>query len=251
MNSKAGMSLAEFTYPVLQAWDFWMLYQRLKVQLQIGGSDQFGNIVAGVEAVNYIRTTTKDTTLLNRKLNSLDPLMSPVGFTTPLLTSSSGEKLGKSAGNALWLDGEMTSPFDLYGYFLRLPDADVERYLKLLTFCPMKEIESVVAAHMKDPKQRIAQHLLAREFVELIHGPEITRATELQHRTLFSKSPSSPPKTETYDGHLTPEKGELWPNLNTVGDSPTTTTQLPMSLIKEKSIGQIVYAAGLATSRSD
>ena len=105
------MSFAEFTYPLLQAWDWWHMYSTKGIQMQIGGSDQFGNITAGIEAVDWIRKNHHDPEF--RQIEE-DPLMKPVGFTTPLLTSASGEKLGKSAGNAVWLDKDSTSPYDLY-----------------------------------------------------------------------------------------------------------------------------------------
>lgn len=111
MEKGDGLSFAEFTYPIMQAWDWWYMYQTKHVQLQIGGSDQFGNIVAGIDAVNYVRKTHHDPDVRQEKD---DPLMKPVGFTVPLLTTASGEKFGKSAGNAIWLDGDMTSPFELH-----------------------------------------------------------------------------------------------------------------------------------------
>jgi tyrosyl-tRNA synthetase len=105
------MSFSEFTYPLIQAWDWWEMYNQNGVQLQIGGSDQFGNIVAGMDAVNHLRKTHHDPALRQEKD---EPLMVPYGFTVPLLTTASGEKFGKSAGNAIWLDANLTSPFDLY-----------------------------------------------------------------------------------------------------------------------------------------
>lgn len=106
------MSFAEFTYPLLQAWDWFYMYETKGIQMQIGGSDQYGNIVAGADALRYIKTTHHDPDVRKAKL---DNLSSPVGFTTALLTTASGEKFGKSAGNAIWLDKDMTSVFDLYG----------------------------------------------------------------------------------------------------------------------------------------
>ena len=114
MESGDGLSFGEFSYPVLQAYDWWNMYSTFQlngVQLQIGGSDQYGNIMAGIEAVNYIRKNHYAPEIRQEKD---DFLMKPMGFTTPLLTTSSGEKFGKSAGNAIWLDKDMTSPFDLY-----------------------------------------------------------------------------------------------------------------------------------------
>jgi tyrosyl-tRNA synthetase len=111
MQSGNGVSFAEFTYPLLQAWDWWYMYNTKGTQLQIGGSDQFGNIIAGMDGINHIRKTHYDPKVRQEKD---DPLMRPMGFTVPLLTTSAGEKFGKSAGNAVWLDKEMTSTFELY-----------------------------------------------------------------------------------------------------------------------------------------
>ena len=105
------MSFAEFSYPVLQAWDWWHMYETKGIQMQIGGSDQYGNITAGIDAIKYMKKNHPDPDV---RMEKEDELMAPVGLTTPLLTTASGEKFGKSAGNAVWLDREMTSCFELY-----------------------------------------------------------------------------------------------------------------------------------------
>ena len=111
MENGDGMSFAEFAYPILQSWDWWHMYHTKRVQVQIGGSDQYGNIIAGIDAINYINKNHYDP--IHRQVKE-DFLMKPMGFTVPLLTTASGEKFGKSAGNAVWLDKDMTSAFDLY-----------------------------------------------------------------------------------------------------------------------------------------
>lgn len=114
MESGDGLSFGEFSYPVLQAYDWWHMYNRFQlngIQLQIGGSDQYGNIMSGIEAINHIRKNHYDPDVRRDRVGNEHR---PMGFTVPLLTTSSGEKFGKSAGNAIWLDKDMTSPFDLY-----------------------------------------------------------------------------------------------------------------------------------------
>ena len=180
------MSFAEFTYPLLQAWDWWHMYHTKGVQIQIGGSDQFGNIIAGIDAIKYIAKNHPDPDV---RQESEEEKLTPFGFTVPLLTTATGQKFGKSAGNAIWLDKEMTSSFDLYQFFLRTSDADVGRYLRLFTFLPLPEIETILAAHAELPSERKAQHLLAREFVELVHGEVDAAAAEQQHRSIFRQSP--------------------------------------------------------------
>jgi tyrosyl-tRNA synthetase len=114
-----GMSFAEFSYPLVQAWDWWHLFQS-GCQVQIGGADQFGNILAGAEAVKQIAKDSHEYQVALRQTEVLDAkrrikvTSDPMGFTVPLLTTSSGEKFGKSAGNAVWLDPELTSVYDLY-----------------------------------------------------------------------------------------------------------------------------------------
>lgn len=119
MSSPQGMSFAEFCYPVMQAWDWWRLYNTRQVQVQIGGADQFGNICTGIDAVKHISATHPDSDV--RLEDPGSTLTSPFGFTVPLLTTASGEKFGKSAGNAVWLDRNLTSLFDLYRVGCSLP----------------------------------------------------------------------------------------------------------------------------------
>ena len=116
MENGDGMSFAEFSYPLLQSYDFKHLYHNEAVQLQIGGSDQYGNIVAGVDAVKHSLETASESSDPKRDIGN--PLNTPYGLTVPLLTTASGAKFGKSAGNAIWLDPDRTSIFDLYGVSL-------------------------------------------------------------------------------------------------------------------------------------
>ena len=119
MESGDGMSFAEFTYPILQSWDWWHMYQTKNIQVQIGGSDQYGNIIAGMDAINYIKKNHHDPDVRQEEDTFL---MKPMGFTVPLLTTASGEKFGKSVGNAIWLDQNLTSAFELYQVFLHSLD---------------------------------------------------------------------------------------------------------------------------------
>ncbi|KAM5288891.1 tyrosine--tRNA ligase, mitochondrial [Ctenodactylus gundi] len=154
LKSPEGMSLAEFFYQVLQAYDFYYLFQRYGCRVQLGGADQLGNIVSGYEFIN--------------KLTGEDVF----GITVPLITSTTGAKLGKTAGNAVWLNREKTSPFELYQFFVRQQDGSVERYLKLFTFLPMAEIDHIMQLHAKEPERRGPQKRLAAEVTKLVHGRE-------------------------------------------------------------------------------
>ncbi|KAI2783810.1 hypothetical protein F4815DRAFT_314875 [Daldinia loculata] len=237
MEQGDGMSLDEFVYPLMQGWDWWHLYSRQGVQMQIGGSDQYGNIVSGIDAVKHIRDNDPNPA---EKIPG-DFLHTPIGFTVPLLTDSSGVKFGKSAGNAVWLDQFMTSTFDLYGYFIRRPDADVEGLLKLFTFLPLEEISKIMEKHNEDPSKRHAQHALAHEVVALINGIEEATNVQNRHKGLFSKSG---------DTQISLYPADKPPSAN-MASSFQIDLKLPESLILGKSISRILYAAGLADSVSD
>ncbi|XP_012644704.2 tyrosine--tRNA ligase, mitochondrial [Microcebus murinus] len=154
LKSPEGMSLTEFFYQVLQAYDFYHLFQHYGCRVQLGGSDQLGNIMSGYEFIH--------------KLTGEDVF----GITVPLITSTTGAKLGKSAGNAVWLNRDKTSPFELYQFFLRQHDDSVERYLKLFTFLPIPEIDHIMQLHLKEPEKRGPQKRLAAEVTKLVHGRE-------------------------------------------------------------------------------
>jgi tyrosyl-tRNA synthetase len=150
--SEHGISFTEFSYMLLQANDYHWLHANMGCELQAGGSDQWGNITAGIELVRRRAATGVH------------------GLTVPLVTRSDGEKFGKSADGALWLDADRTSPYALYQYFVNLPDSDVERYLLQLTLVPVDEARAVATEHVKAPERRAGQQRLAWEMCALIHG---------------------------------------------------------------------------------
>ncbi|KZF26252.1 hypothetical protein L228DRAFT_216413 [Xylona heveae TC161] len=246
LESGDGMSFAEFTYPIMQAYDWWHMYMTKGVQLQIGGSDQFGNIVAGIDVIKYAKENHHDPTIKEEKL-SAD--MVPYGLTVPLLTTASGAKFGKSAGNAVWLDPEMTTPFELYQFFLRSSDTDVERYLKLFTFIPLGTIEQIMSDHMSSPSRRTAQHILAREFVEMIHGIDVAKATEAQHRSLF-RNQTAEPSAQPSDSTMSNSLNTNAPQANRFA-APSPNVTLPRSLVVDQPMSRVLYAAGLVASRSE
>ncbi|KAK9458626.1 tyrosyl-tRNA synthetase [Lipomyces oligophaga] len=185
MKNEHGIGFNEFTYQILQAYDFYHLFQHENCVLQIGGSDQYGNITTGIDLIRKIveKPTESDSSL-------------SYGLTTPLLTSKSGAKLGKSAGNSVWLDPEMTSPFSLYQYLLNTADADVETYLNALTLLTNSEINAILQRHQVAPELRLAQSALAFELCELVHGPGTGVRAETQTRILYSKGSVSDPAKE-------------------------------------------------------
>lgn len=149
---ETGITFAEFSYMLLQGYDFLHLYREKNCTMEVAGSDQWGNITTGVDLI--------------KKLDGGDP----VAFTMPLILDPSGHKFGKSEGNALWLDKTKTSPYEIYQYLLNTEDSKVEEYLKVFTFLPKEKIESLIAENATTP--RTAQKSLAYEVVRDIHGKE-------------------------------------------------------------------------------
>ncbi|EJD52783.1 hypothetical protein AURDEDRAFT_55167, partial [Auricularia subglabra TFB-10046 SS5] len=174
MTSRAeGLNYREFTYQLLQAYDFQHLYTAHDCVLQIGGADQWGNIITGLD-------------LIRRNAEGAAAVPEVFGLTTVLLTTSSGDKFGKSAGNAVWLDESLTSVFDFYQFWLRTTDEDVEKHLKLFTFLSMDRISDVMDQHhTRGESSRIAQRVLADEMTDLIHGPEALAGARMVTQLFF------------------------------------------------------------------
>ena len=166
-----GITYTEFTYQLLQAYDFVHLSRAHGCVLQGGGSDQWGNITAGID--------------LARRLDGVQLH----GLVWPLLTTADGAKFGKSAGNAVWLDAGMTSPYAYYQYWFNAADADVERFLRLFTFLPLAEVAEVAAQHAADPSARHGQRVLAREATRILHGDEGVASAERATEVLFGDEP--------------------------------------------------------------
>ncbi|KAI0268738.1 hypothetical protein BC834DRAFT_932939 [Gloeopeniophorella convolvens] len=182
LNTQQGISFAEFSYQLLQAYDFLALYEKAGCTIQVGGSDQWGNIIAGLELIGRANEPQD---------SAADSRDRAYGITTPLLTTASGAKFGKSAGNAVWLNEQLTSVYDFYQFFMRTNDEDVGRYLKLFTLLPLEHIEQVLEDHKKRPEERIAQKLLADEVTELVHtGNGVRHATAIT-KVLFGTDVST------------------------------------------------------------
>lgn len=166
-DREQGISYTEFSYMVLQATDFLHLFDNFGCTVQVGGNDQWGNLTAGVDLIRRARHTQAH------------------AVAAPLITSSSGQKLGKTEGNALFLDPEMTTAYDLYQYWINTEDLDVERYLKVFTFLDLDEIAEIGRRQMADPASRVGQRLLAYEVTKLVHGEETARAVAEASQVLF------------------------------------------------------------------
>jgi tyrosyl-tRNA synthetase len=153
---ETGISFTEFTYTIIQAMDFLHLYQNYDCKLQIGGSDQWGNITTGLELIRKVESEGAKA----------------YGLTIPLVTKADGTKFGKTEGGSIWLDSEKTSPYEFYQFWFNTADADVLKYLKFFTFLPKSEVEELEKTVQDEPHLRKAQKVLAEEMTRLIHGEE-------------------------------------------------------------------------------
>ena len=166
---KDGISYTEFSYQVLQSMDYLELYRRYNCTLQIGGSDQWGNITAGLDLIRRVESGTAH------------------ALTVPLLTKADGTKFGKTAGGSVWLDPEMTSPYAFFQYWLNSDDKDVINFLKVFSFKSRAEIEVLEKSHNENPGAREAHRELARELTSLVHSPEIAQRVADAARALFGQ----------------------------------------------------------------
>ena len=165
-----GMSFTEFTYQLVQGYDFYHLFDKMECTLQMGGSDQWGNITTGTE-------------LVRRKAGG-----KAYALTCPLITKSDGSKFGKSEGGNIWLDAKRTSPYKFYQYWLNTSDEDAEKYIKIFTFLERSEIESVIAEHSEAPHLRTLQKRLAKEVTITVHSEEEYENALKASQVLFGKS---------------------------------------------------------------
>ena len=170
-NPDAGISFAEFSYMLLQAYDYLYLFDNYGVNLQVGASDQWGNIVQGIDLIRRIRNTE-----------------SPRGLTTPLLTKSDGQKFGKSESGTVWLDANLTSPYELYQFFYKTEDTSVISYLKYFTFVSTDEITQLENEQKTNPKERLAQKTLAYEVCKMVHGQTIANEAKTSSESIFKES---------------------------------------------------------------
>lgn len=165
-----SISYTEFAYSLLQGYDYMTLNQKYGCDLQVGGSDQWTNLLSGVE-------------LIRRKLGR-----EAFAVTIPLVTDATGKKFGKSEGNAIWLDAQKTTPFAFYQFWLNQPDAQVGKLMKFYTFLPVVEINAMMELHKRNPERRIAQHKLAYDVTELVHGEAEAKRAEKFTDVLFGST---------------------------------------------------------------
>ena len=165
----AGISYTEFSYMLLQAYDFLHLYRKEQCTIQVGGSDQWGNITAGIDLIRRVEGGEAH------------------GLVGPLFTTASGAKFGKTEAGSVWLDPSLTSPYKLYQFWMNTDDRDAERYLKLFTLLSQDEIKALLKSHHKDPSRREAQQKLAIEVTQLVHGKEACQSAVAASAILFDE----------------------------------------------------------------
>lgn len=198
--SSTGISYTEFSYQVLQAFDYLELFRRDQCKLQIGGSDQWGNIVAGLDLIRKVEAGSAH------------------ALTVPLLTKSDGSKFGKTAGGAIWLDENMTSAYEFFQFWLNSDDADMPKLLKVFSMKARNEIEDLIEAVKTNPGARQAHRELAREMTCLIHGEQMAKSVEEAAKALFGQGEITDLDLKTLDSALaqlpktTIKKGEPYPS---------------------------------------
>ncbi|GAA5881568.1 hypothetical protein JCM1840_003446 [Sporobolomyces johnsonii] len=238
LDSSSGLSFTEFSYQLLQAYDFLTLHRQHNCTIQLGGSDQLGNIVSGIDMIRKSKFGV-DATEAGKED---DPAF---GVTFPLLTTAAGEKFGKSAGNAVWLDPGMTSPFDLYQFFLRTTDEEVEKYLKIFTFIRVVELQGIMQDHKAQPSNRIAQKVLAAEATELIHGAEGLRQALAATRLFYSTDLPSIINADliaALDGQAA--------SASSTSTIPSLLVRLPRADFVGQAVEKVALASGLFASRT-
>ena len=216
LNSETGMSFAEFSYQLLQAYDFLKLYDSKGCVLQIGGSDQWGNITAGIDLIRRLR------------------VVETYGVTTPLVCDSTGQKFGKSEENAVYLDHIKTSYYDFYQFFVRTADTDVARFLKIFTFLPLDEISELEQQAQEVPEERVAQKKLAEEITRVVHGEHGLKIALRASSILFG---------ETVNGLHATELLEIFANV--------PSTELPRNKVEKRLVVDVASEAGLCKSKGE
>ncbi len=215
LEQEEGISYTEFSYLLLQAYDFVMLYDRFRCTLQLGGSDQWGNITAGIDLIRKLRGAKAH------------------GLVLPLVTTAGGVKFGKTETGTVWLDAARTSPFRLYQFWLNTDDRDVVRYLKFFTFKSREEIDALAAAVERAPETREAQRALARDATTLVHGEAQAARAERASGILFG-------------GDIT--QANLDDALTVFEDAPSTELRWPAEGL---TVIQALVTTGLAPSKSE
>ena len=221
LNSEHGISYTEFSYQILQGYDFLELFRRYDCTLQMGGSDQWGNLTSGTDLIR--KAEGKSVHIM----------------ATPLITSSDGKKFGKSEGNAIWLDEELTSPYAFYQYWLNVTDEDLEDRLKVFTFLTKAQIEAVVAEHKAAPHLRSGQKRLALEITTLVHSAEAAQGAIDASAALFGQGDLATLDAATLQAAL----GEL-PNTTAAVGTPITQLLIDTGLVDSISAGRRAIKEG-------
>ncbi|MEN9955885.1 MAG: hypothetical protein RLY34_692 [Actinomycetota bacterium] len=221
LNSEHGISYTEFSYQILQGYDFLELYRRYDCTLQMGGSDQWGNLTSGTDLIR--KAEGKSVHIM----------------ATPLITSSDGKKFGKSEGNAIWLDEELTSPYAFYQYWLNVTDEDLEDRLKVFTFLTRAQVEEVVAEHNAAPHLRGGQKRLALEITTLVHSADAAQAAIDASAALFGQGDLEALDIATLNSAL----GEL-PNTTAPIGTPITQLLIDTGLVDSISAGRRAIKEG-------
>ena len=213
VESEEGISYTEFSYPLLQSYDFLVLYDRFKCTMQFGGSDQWGNITAGMDLIRRVRGGKAH------------------GLVLPLLMKATGTKFGKTEAGSVWLDPRLTKPYEFYQFWLNTDDRDAVKYLKFFTFLDAGRIADLEQSTAREPERRDAQRALAREVTRLVHGDSAVREAESATETLFGGNVSAMTVNQllavfpTVPSATTSYSAEGWPIVELLASSGVTTSK--------------------------
>ncbi|KAJ3177167.1 tyrosyl-tRNA synthetase [Geranomyces variabilis] len=240
LDSPEGISFTEFSYQLLQAYDFWHLYRTEGCRVQIGGSDQWGNILAGMDVIRR-KVGRADDARVGGEEEEAEPLA--FGVTLPLVTTAKGEKFGKSEGNAIWLDPELVSPYEFYQFFRRTPDSEIQRYLQYFTMLPLSTINATMSAHSAHPGKHTPQRLLAAEVTELVHGPDAAHKAQTMSQVSFDGSLTDTRGADILAAFAGDERLVTLSRAKVVG-ADVVQLALACGAVKSKSSGRKLLASG-------
>ncbi|KAJ3170267.1 tyrosyl-tRNA synthetase [Geranomyces variabilis] len=238
LDSPEGISFTEFSYQLLQAYDFWHLYRTEGCRVQLGGSDQWGNILAGMDVIRRKAGRADDAKAGEEEVEPL-----AFGVTLPLVTTAKGEKFGKSEGNAIWLDPELVSPYEFYQFFRRTPDSEIQRYLQYFTMLPLSAINTTMSTHSAHPDKHIPQRLLAKEVTELVHGLDAALKAQTMSQVSFDGSLTNTRGSDILAAFAGDERLVTLSKADVVG-ADVVQLALACGAVKSKSAGRKLLASG-------
>ncbi|KAI8820587.1 putative tyrosine-tRNA ligase [Fimicolochytrium jonesii] len=242
LDSSEGISFTEFSYQLLQGYDFYHLQKTRDCRIQIGGSDQWGNIMAGMELIRK-KAGVAAPAGANAAEEGQEAEPHAYGLTLPLVTNAKGEKFGKSEGNAIWLDPELVSPYEFYQFFRRTPDSEVEKYLNYFTLLPRDKIADAMTRHAEKPGRHVPQRLLAAEVTEMVHGEVACQKASTMSSVMFDESLTDTSSANIIDAFEGDSRMVSVPRDKVVG-ADIVSVALLAGAVQSRSAGRKLHSSG-------